>query len=470
MQSKFRPPKAAVWLLSKMSEYESTFLFSGDLCENYERIVQESGLAKAKLWYWSQVIFSIIPYLKFKINWSFIMFKSYIKIALRNMKRHKIYSVISISGLAIGMTCCIITALFVNRELSFDRFHKNAERIYQLYFNKVSSENRRNYAIVGNLTPQKIAEELPELETYVNILWLKQATSVEDKQFLVDGLYAGAEFFDIFSFPLLAGDPKTVLKDPCSVVITPDLAQKYFGDNNPIGQTITMERDEQDLKVTGIMQKMPSNSHIKSDFVLSFNSLAEENKSLGNVYLLFNSKINREDIEGKINALLAKNSERKRDYFLQPMTSVYLDADMALDIATHSDIKYSILLSLLSFMIITISCVNFLNLAGARTLARLKEICIRKITGARNIELIKLFFTESLLFSSISGVLALIITQIFLQQYNSSSFSSRYPLHIDFTGSLTIYLIMFVIIIVVGFIAGYYPAFLAWHVSAWRKE
>lgn len=204
------------------------------------------------------------------------MFKSYIKIAFRNMKRHKSYSIISISGLAIGMTCCIITALFVNRELSFDRFHKNAERIYQLYFNKVSSENRRNYAIVGNLTPQKIAEELPELETYVNILWLKQATSVEDKQFLVDGLYAGAEFFDIFSFPLLAGDPKTVLKDPCSVVITPDLAQKYFGDNNPIGQTITMERDEQDLKVTGIMQKMPSNSHIKSDFVLSFNSLAEE--------------------------------------------------------------------------------------------------------------------------------------------------------------------------------------------------
>lgn len=113
---------------------------------------------------------------------------------------------------------------------------------------------------------------------------------------------------------------------------------------------------------------------------------------------------------------------------------------------------------------------SIFNLAGARTLARLKEIGIRKITGARNIELIKLFFTESLLFSSISGVLALIITQIFLQQYNSSSFSSRYPLHIDFTGSLTIYLIMFVIIIVVGFIAGYYPAFLAWHVSAWRKE
>ena len=390
------------------------------------------------------------------------MFNNYLKIAWRNIRRNKIYSIISITGLTLGMTCCIVVALFVNRELSVDRFHKNAHRIYRLCYTLKKGRYEKNLAIAGTRATQSVAEQLPEVETYVRLIWhYRQPIKVENKKFRVDIHYADADFFSVFSFPLIKGDPKTVLKDPYSVVITPELAERYFGSEDPIGQTIKLEKTQQYLKVTGIMKKMPRNTHLKSDFIVSFDRAEKFAKSICYAYLLFNSEIDKVEIEKKINKILENMSDAKRSkhYFLQPLTSIYLAPKMGLDTDRHNDVKSLIFLSLLSLIVMVISCINFINLASARALNRLKEVGIRKVAGARRTEIIKQFITETFLLSSISAVFAVIISQLALSQLSRLS-TDFFQLKIDFLGSATIYIIVFSIIAIVGLISGIYPALL----------
>ena len=391
------------------------------------------------------------------------MLKKYLKIAWRNIRRNKIYSIISITGLTIGMTSCIIVALFVNRELSFDRFHKNAQRIYRLCYSIKQQQYETELAISGSRAPRLIAAELPEIDTIVRLLWhYRQPIKVGNKIFRIDVHYADPDFFRVFSFPLLTGDPQIVLKDPNSVVITPELSERFFGREDPIGKTIQLEKTKQVLKVTGIMKNMPQNTHLKSDCIISFERAPESFMSICYAYLLFNSEIEKAEIEKKINKILEGMSDEKKTklYFLQPLTSIYLAPKMGLDTDRHSDIKYSIFLSLLSLMILAISCINFINLSSARALSRLKEVGIRKVSGARRIELIKLFISESLLLSFIAAVFALLLSQIVLNQLAILS-TDAFNLTMDFIENFAVYIIIFSIVVIVGFFTGSYPALLA---------
>ena len=465
MKSKYRPPKVAEWLLSKMSEYESTFLFSGDLCENYERIVKESGLVKAKLWYWSQVIFSIIPYLKFKIRWGFIMFKNYCKIAYRNLFKYKSHFFINIFGLTMGIACFMIIILFIQHEWSYDRYHKNADRIY-----RIESRDSFNPRAVGNTRLQApiasaLMKEFPEVVNACR-LWLRRNILISkgDKKFYEERFfYADPSVLDIFTFPLLKGDSEIALENPNSILITETMAKKYFAKDDPIGQELIID-NKRTYQVTGIFKDIPKNSHLRFDFFIPFSNLVhrfgntvnEWNRmSAFQIYILLQPNYLPKVLELKLLAFQQKYMLQRETLYLKPLTSIHLHSHLPTELEPNSDIRYLYIFSTIAVLILIISCINFMNLATAKASNRLKEVWIRKTVGAYRWQLIFQFLSEAILLSFMALFLAILVVHIFLPIFNVVV---QKDLAVDYTSIIAI--LRFVgIALFVGILAGSYPAF-----------
>ena len=401
------------------------------------------------------------------------MFKNYLKIAVRNIKRHKGYSFINVAGLAVGMACCILIFLYVNHEVSFDRFHKNASRIFRAtkeykFFGKLTHS-----AITPNPLGAALRESFPEVESAVRICSKeKKLVSREDKSFFEDDFFlVDPSFFDVFTFPLLKGHPEMILSDPWSVVISEKAAEKYFGNEDPIGQTLTYEK-KYEFKITGVLENIPENSHFRSDFFASMGCaddlhwegfLEDWTQSSVYTYILLRNGYHSEEFEKKLTALLENQlASRTSGAFsdekihLQPITRIHLHSNLSAELEENSDIRIIYFYSLIAAIILLIACVNFMNISTARASTRYKEVGMRKVIGAQRWQLIRQFLSESVMLSFLALPIAVIIVQLFLPYF-------RNLLGIDLTfHNLTHLSALSAIIgitLLVGIVSGSYPSF-----------
>ena len=401
------------------------------------------------------------------------MISNYFKIAIRNILRHKVYSIINISGLSVGMACTIVILLWVQYELSFDRFHENADQIYRLGLDlrtsKIEESIASNGVPAGPAFEKKFSEVLKACRFQkgegVAVVQYK-----EKKFFEEDIFYADNSVFDIFTFPMISGDPKSALTVAFSAVITEDMAKKYFGNENPIGKFIKLN-NEYNVTVTGVVKNIPTNSHFSFNMLLSFETLgpwlekAMEHWLLNihnYTYLLLQKNCNIKELENKFPALieeymgdLLKATGGSVDLFIQPLKSIHLHSNLKWEIAANGDIAYVYVFSAIALLILFIACINFMNLSTARSANRAKEVGVRKLLGAHQGNLVSQFLGESILFSLVSIIIALGLVELALPLFQSLSGSQ---LSSDYMSSLSSVSALFGLMAFVGFMAGSYPA------------
>jgi putative ABC transport system permease protein len=392
------------------------------------------------------------------------MFKNYIKIALRNIKRHKGYSFINIAGLAIGMACCILILLWVQDETGYDQFHKRRSELYRVYTEIQYSDGRTNLFAQSYFPLARILkEECPDVVDavrYASKNWL--LIKYGDKSFVDDDFgFADSSFFNMFTFPFLKGDPKTALSSKFSVVITEEMSHKYFGSEDPIGKTLNVN-NQYDVQVTGVIENVPHNSSLRFDFLLPYvlywgPNWAESSSWGGNpleTYVLLPKNALAEDVARKITDIKEKHdppsaAERIRLH-LQPQTRIHLYA-----LGGGGLIRYVYIFSIIACFVLIIACINFMNLSTAKAGTRANEVGMRKVVGAKKTDLIKQFFGESVVLSFIALIGAILIVEIMLPAFNNLSGKS---LSLDPSGNITIILGIMGITLFVGILSGSYPA------------
>jgi putative ABC transport system permease protein len=399
------------------------------------------------------------------------MFKNYLKIALRNVRRQKAYAFINIAGLAMGMACCILIVSFISTELSYDRFHKNANQIYRLGIDASLGGNQIFMPISNSPAPPTMVEDYPEVLAAVRIRPLGKV-SIKDRDlefYEENALYVDKSIFEVFTFPMIKGDPQTALSTAYSMVMTEDTAEKYFGEKDPIGKILKVD-NQFDFTVTGIVENVPKNSHFTFDILCSFETLYARNRQLMEVWLNFNlytylllpEGVDLQELENKFPALIDKHMGPalkaiggEIEFFLQPITRIHLHSHMENEISANSHVAYVYIFSSIALFILFIACINFMNLATARSTIRAKEVGIRKVVGAERRELIRQFLGESLIYSLFSLLLAILLAHLTLPLF--SSLSGR-ELSIDYFGMPWLIPGLIVMVLVVGFAAGSYPA------------
>ena len=353
------------------------------------------------------------------------MLRNNIKLAFRSILRKEGYSFTSIFGLAVGMTCCLAILLFVLDELSYDQYHAKKDRIHRLA--TVGTDGNGIAKVTG---PWGVAAkaEIPEVEDMTRIVWVGQILFSHEDKLLYENLgrYADSTAFNVFSFQLLEGDPKTALTAPNSIVLTESLSKKYFGDEKAFGKSLKL--DNQEFNVTGIMADVPSNSHFSFTYLLSMASLQNPDKdnwmrwNQFYTYLLLREGASPEVVASKMKAILAKNIDAEAaagfDPFLQPLTSIHLHSHLFREMNPNSDVSYIYIFSSIALLILLISCANFVNLATALGATRAKEIGVRKVNGAYRRQLISQFLTEAFITSMISLLLAQMMTMAILPAVN----------------------------------------------------
>ncbi len=395
------------------------------------------------------------------------MFRNYLTVAVRNLLRHKSYSTINIAGLAVGMTCCILILLFVQDELSYDEYHENAKRIYRIIEDGQIEGKPAKVAIAPIPMGPALTNDFPELIA-VRFFRSKQVVAYQDKRFNEGRfLFVDENVFNVFSFPLLRGNPKTALKEPFSIVLTQEMVEKYFGQQNPIGKMLALPDDHHDYKITGILKDVPHNSHFRFDFLASVASLKEMrsgalNDWLGTylvyTYLLLPKDSSPAELEKRLPGFIQKyagNRLATTKFSLQPVTHIHLYSHLQLEIEPNSDVGYIYTFSTIACFILLIACFNFMNLATARSADRAKEVGIRKVMGAYRVLLIKQFLGESLFLSFIALLFALTLAELFLPIFNILVGKA---LVLNYHHGWTLFG-MVGIAVLVGSISGSYPAF-----------
>jgi len=449
-----KAPRIAEWILSRIANSGEEYSIIGDFQEEYNEISKECGRKKATCWYWLQILTSIPHFLKNSMFWSMQMFKNYLKTAWRNLKRHKGYSFINISGLAIGIACTIIILLWIQHELSYDQFHENADQLYRAFY---TDETRKEHAIYlpGPLTAF-LKDNYPEIINSTSYKHWEKKISVDDKSFLSTGSYVDPSFFEMFTFPFVKGDPKTVFSNPYSIVVTEDLASKFFGNDEPMGKTITYYSFSEgiDLNVTGVLKNIPQNSHIQFDFLIPYEIGYEwmktwENAS-GYTYVMLHKDSSYQDVSKKISNVL-KMHKPNIEYILHlhPLKKIHLYAP-----GGGGRITYIYIFSAMALIILLIACINFMNLSTARSEKRFKEIGIKKVVGSSRIQLIKQFLSESIFLSFLSLFLAVLLIQLLLPSINTMLGTK---LKLNFSGGVVLTFIC--IGLLTGIVSGSYPAF-----------
>ena len=405
-----------------------------------------------------------------------IMIGNYFNVALRNLLKYKLYSIINIVGLAIGIACSLLIFLFVRDELAFDHYHEKSDRIYRVNMEwHYNNGDLKNYAGSSvNLAPA-LLEEASEIKYATRLLKTSAYIKKGDHRFYEkDGYYADASVLSIFSFPLLHGKAETALSQPYSMVITKQMAQKYFQNENPLGQTLVLQ-DTINATVTGVLASIPNQSHFKFDFLLSFQTLhsiqhpyvTKWHKYWGNLgpytYILLHDANQQEKVASQIYRITQRHApeEEKKlqvvyKHTLIPMTDIYLHSDFLYEIGTTKSVKTVYIFLSIAMLILLMACINFMNLATARSINRAQEVGMRKVVGAHRRQLITQFLGEAFLMTCLAVIFAIVLIEIFLPPFNTLS---NKALTLDLLHDPNMLLSLLVVTAFVGLIAGSYPAF-----------
>ena len=445
----------------------------GDLEEAYRDLVEETGLLQARVWLCSEIIKLCFGVFRMSFVWRFVMLKNYLKITFRNIKRYKTFSLINITGLVIGITCFILIMLYVEYEESYDAFHEHSDRIFRVAYQKPGEMYMGKDAgarSVAALAPT-LMEEYPEVQFATRFKPIDRLLlSREEESFYETGLFADEYFFDVFSFQLIRGDKKGILEKPESIVVSTRLAEKFFGDEDPIGRILHCSLGR--LEIAGIVENVPENSHIQFDWLIPFISQysAEERASQfqwwGNhnhySYCLLQDKSTKIDLENKLAAYMNKKFKdfgwddmSRQIYFLQPLESIHLRSHLNGEFSANNSITLIRLFSSIAAFILLIACINTMNLSSARATKRMKEIGIRKVVGGQQHQLFLQIIGESIFLSALSLFAAMGLVYVLLPGLNR--FVERnIPLNsvIEWPFILGLLAVMFVS----GILSGIYPA------------
>jgi len=412
------------------------------------------------------------------------MWRNFFTVALRNISKNKVFTLINVSGLAIGLASSILILLFIIKEVSFDRFHENKQRIHRLYIDGMMGEQSFRGAWTSMVMAPTFTEEIPEIENYVrfdvynqNLIWYDDERNVEDHF-----LFADASLFDIFSIELIKGDLSTALSKPNSILITEEKARLYFGETDPIGLPLSVNSDSNYYYVSGVFESLPENSHFFADFIASMETLDWESNltwfqnSVFSYVLLkpgANPKkverkmadVMKEHIRGELESILGVGPEEwakggnQYGVFLQPLLDIHLQPDIEVGMDSCfravNDRLYIHIFGLVAFFILVIASINFMNLSTARSATRAREIGIRKAAGSDRSLLIRQFLTESVILSLLALAFALILVELLLPWFNHTM-----DLNLRMESVQYRYLLPAVLLLalLVGILSGIYPA------------
>ncbi|MDX2246816.1 MAG: FtsX-like permease family protein [Bacteroidia bacterium] len=475
-QKNISPPR---WLLRFFRWYchpDFAEDIEGDLCERFARNAAETSLRKARWRFGVEVLLLfrpgiIRPILK---NHPFIhygMFKHHFKIAFRLFKKETTYSLINISGLALGFTCCLLIGLFIKDELSYDNFHQDGERIYRVASAYMREAKWEPYSSNSWLTGEKIKTQFGEIEQLVRIRERQEIVTFGDKKFDEQRLASADEnFFEIFSFPLISGSRDEALKGPNKVVISKSIAEKYFGNEDAMGKVLDMRDGAYQLQVSGIMEDMPPNSHFHFDFLISGETARQidpealfTNVGWDSQYLYIKMKKGSDPLTMEslfpdfVDNHLAPFTSGIFKLFLQPLADIHLRSHNGLEIEPNGNITHVYIFSIIALFILIIACVNYMNLTTARSLRRAKEVGMRKVLGANQSNLIGQFLIESFILTCIAIFIAIGLTLLILPEFNE--FAGK-----EISGSVlfdpTILTILLISPFVIAFLSGAYPSFI----------
>jgi len=394
------------------------------------------------------------------------MLVNYLKIAFRNLLRHKAFSFINILGLAIGMACSIFILLWVRDELSYDKFNEKADFIYRL----TASAGDFKAAVSPAAVAAGLKSQMPVIKNAVRISKPNSTFfEVGNNKFQEKRLiYADSNFFQLFDFPLLRGDQKTILQNPDAILITADMARRYFGDKDPIGRII--RKDNQDnFKVAGVLANIPSNSHIQFDFIIPMSAIEKTNWDLKketwdsfNFYTYFLLDKNK-DLSPRGLSLICAEIDRiykthvtelKIDFHLQPLRSIHLTPGLQIDQPGIGNIQYVNIFFIVAIFILAVACINFMNLATARSARRAKEVGLRKVVGAGRFQIMGQFLGESIFISLLSFVIAIVLVWALLPAFNGLADKNVSFKNLDFKFISG----LFGLALATGLISGIYPS------------
>jgi putative ABC transport system permease protein len=407
------------------------------------------------------------------------MFRNYLKIVLRNIAKHKGFSFINISGLALGLACCLLIFLYIRDELSYDKYHHNADRIYRVTRDFVSQGGKVDLHLAQVAPPFSplLQNDFPDIEQAARILHSNSLFRYEDKIFNEENVFiAEPAIFKIFTIPVISGNPENALNEPFSVMMSEKIARKYFGNENPVGKLMQLD-NQLPVKVTGVYESFPANSHFHPEFFISFSTLHDENiygrenlrTNFGNnsfsTYLLLPENYSTERLTSQFPAFIDKYMGSKAPdavkpstwthLYLQKLTDIHLHSQLDSEIEPNGNITTVYILIAIAVFILIIACINFMNLSTALAVKRAKEVGIRKVMGVTKSNLIAQFLAESVLFALLSLVLALGIVHLALPALNS--FTGR-ELNVGYLQYWYTIPFLLILTISVGLLAGSYPA------------
>jgi putative ABC transport system permease protein len=405
------------------------------------------------------------------------MLKNYFKIAVRNLTRNKVFSGINIAGLSLGLTCCMLIVLYTKDEVSFDQFQKNKHNLFRVDVTMKNHEGTRTIGSTNAIHGPSFKEQIPEIKEVVRAQSSSFVMKKGNDLLNENVLFADHNFFSVFSMPLLSGDPKTVLSDVNSIVLSEKMAEKYFGTKEAAGRTMELRIGDnfEPFVVSGVAKNCPQNSSVQFDAVLPF-AFQEgrgwtDKEWLGfymNTFVLLNDNADYKAISPKMNQVFASGSaeeigkikdfNQKITFHLKPFLDIHLDdenGDLRNGLAHSSSPIYSYILSGIAIFILLIACINFINLTVARSLKRAKEIGIRKIVGSQRKQLTIQFLGESFLLSFIAFVLAIAFTQVVLPTFNELANKQLALSYLLDSKLVSGYIALF---LTTGFVAGFYPA------------
>jgi len=469
-----KPPSLCKKILLTMLSVNDREGLCGDFEEIYNDYAAEKGRVRARLWYLRQLLAYFPRFFSNSIYWRTIMIQNYLKISFRTIQRHKVYSCINIFGLAIGMACFILIFLWVQDELSYDRFHEKADQIYRVAVRARIGDTEINQAttppaLAGTLL-QDYSEVLHSVRLYDKNMVLirhgEQSFSEHNKV-----AYADPSLFDVFTFRFIKGDPKTALTQPNTVVITENAAHKYFGARNPVNQLLTI--DNNDYQVTAVIENVPESSHFHFDLFISSTTFAwSKSTSWWNndfkTYIVLQKDYPKEEFEAKLYEIVKKHIYKSGEetwtkignywrYYLQSITKIHLHSHLDGEFEANGSASYISIFSIIAFFILFMSCTNYINLSTAKSSNRAVEVGVRKVLGSKRSQLIRQFLSESIVSSLTALLLATGIVAILLPSFRTLVGKN---LSIDLFDNPFVLPCLIGLALITGIMSGAYPSFL----------
>ena len=457
LDEKKKTPALADWLATRFINEALLEEFFGDLEEIYEDRISTKGRFYAKLMYWVDVLHLLIGFASFKSfksqNNHSMMHKHYLIIAIRNLARTKIYSILNIAGLAIAMSVFLLIALYVQFEKSYEDFIPERENIYRLSLttyvnNELAFSSAENYPAAG----PALKNELPEIETFARLYNLGYKNNVvitfedgepdpialKQRRFL----YADSSFLPMMEYPMVSGDPRNALAQPFTAVISETYAKIYFGSEDPIGKMLRMQDDDANnelVKITGVFKDLPLNTHLKFDVLFSYETLYGRSDRARERYdhawwrkdmytfVKVRPRTDPKTLESKFPAIIEKynpglKERNQRDiFFLQPLKDIHLTSNLSEEAEANGDTRIVFFLGLIGIFVMVIAWINYVNLSTAKALERAKEVGVRKVMGAFKMQLIRQFLIEATIVNLLSVVLAVLTVALVIPYFNSLS-------------------------------------------------